>query len=79
MISKTLRTEITKRMDKEALIDLRKALIQDVESEKKEVNKFILKHVHKLTEEEFQVKKKARLKYFEEVKKLCDNRLKEMA
>ena len=78
-INKTLRKEITKRMDKEALLDLRKALIQDVENEKNEVNKFILKHVHKLTEEEFQTKKVARFQYLEKVKALIDKRLKELA
>jgi len=78
-INKTLRKEITKRMDKVSLTELRRALIQDVENEKNEVNKVVLKYVYKLTEEEFQAEKVIRLKYFEKVKALIDKRLKELA
>jgi DNA-binding MarR family transcriptional regulator len=78
-INKTLRKEITKRMDKVSLTELRRALIQDVENEKNEVNKVVLKYVYKLTEEEFQAEKVIRLKYFDKVKALIDKRLKELA
>jgi len=78
MINKFLKNQITKHHTKAELKELKRFLEMDVENEKKEVNKFVIKHVHKLTEEEFQEKKKHRLEYFAEVNVLIDKRLKEI-
>jgi len=75
---KQLEKDITTATDREYLIELDKYLDKDIINVNEEVNKVVIMHTQKFSEEQYQSRKKQQIDYFNKLKNLISERLKEL-